>query len=139
VVQRSFFGVPVIAGSLCAQLQAQCTQQWLPGLPRPGVTEFVSDLCMWDRDGAGPEPPVMVMAGAFVYVGTAGSRGVAYWDGLTWQPMARGFYDGSVAALAVLPDGQLVVGGSFTYTADGILVNRIARWSGTNWVPLGAV
>jgi hypothetical protein len=41
-----------------------------------------------------------------------------------------------VSALAVLPNGDLVAGGDFT-TAGGVTANRIARWSGSSWAPLG--
>jgi len=41
-----------------------------------------------------------------------------------------------VRALAVLPSGDLVAGGSFT-TAGGVSASRIARWNGTAWSPLG--
>jgi hypothetical protein len=45
--------------------------------------------------------------------------------------------NGSVGALAVLADGQLVAGGDFT-TAGGSAANRVARWSGTSWSALGS-
>ncbi|MFN9306725.1 MAG: hypothetical protein ACK6DT_11755 [Planctomycetota bacterium] len=43
----------------------------------------------------------------------------------------------SVPALAVLPNGDLVAGGSFT-TAGGVAANRIARWNGSTWSALGS-
>jgi hypothetical protein len=42
----------------------------------------------------------------------------------------------SVSALAVLPNGDLIAGGTFT-TAGGISASRIARWNGSAWSPLG--
>ena len=42
-----------------------------------------------------------------------------------------------VEALAVGPDGSLYTGGSFT-TAGGVPANRIARWDGAQWHPLGS-
>jgi hypothetical protein len=42
-----------------------------------------------------------------------------------------------VSALAVLPNGDLLAGGFFS-TAGGVSANRIARWNGTEWSPLGA-
>jgi hypothetical protein len=44
---------------------------------------------------------------------------------------------GDVRALAVLPNGDLVAGGLFT-TAGGQPANRIARWNGSAWSPLGS-
>jgi hypothetical protein len=42
-----------------------------------------------------------------------------------------------VRTLAVLPNGDLVAGGDFT-TAGGVAANRVARWNGTSWSPLGS-
>jgi WD40 repeat protein len=42
-----------------------------------------------------------------------------------------------VYALAVGPDGSLYAGGYFT-TAGGVSANRIARWDGVQWHPLGS-
>ena len=44
--------------------------------------------------------------------------------------------NGYVHALAVLPSGDLIAGGSFT-TSGGQAINYIARWNGTSWSPLG--
>jgi hypothetical protein len=44
---------------------------------------------------------------------------------------------GSVFALAVLPNGDLVAGGEFM-TAGGVTANSIARWDGSSWQPLGS-
>ena len=40
-------------------------------------------------------------------------------------------------ALTVLPNGDLVAGGTFT-TAGSAAANRIARWNGSTWSPLGS-
>jgi hypothetical protein len=42
----------------------------------------------------------------------------------------------TVRALAVMPNGDLVVGGNFI-TTNGTTVNSIARWNGTTWSSLG--
>jgi hypothetical protein len=41
------------------------------------------------------------------------------------------------SALAVLPNGDVVAGGLFT-SAGGVSANRIARWNGSMWSPLGS-
>ena len=43
----------------------------------------------------------------------------------------------TVASLAVLPNGDLVAGGSFK-AAGGVIATYIARWDGTSWGPFGA-
>src|SRR5262245_62897347 len=57
--------------------------------------------------------------------------------GLDWLPgpAANGPH-GTVSAILVLPNGDLVAGGSFT-VADSAFVNNVARWDGTTWHPLG--
>jgi hypothetical protein len=45
--------------------------------------------------------------------------------------------DSFVNALAVLPNGDLIAGGSFT-TTGGVAANRVARWDGSTWSPLGS-
>ena len=47
-----------------------------------------------------------------------------------------GMNDG-VSALAVASDGTLYAGGFFT-TAGGVPANRVARWDGSSWAPLGS-
>jgi hypothetical protein len=42
----------------------------------------------------------------------------------------------AVNALCVLPNGNLVAGGSFT-SAGGVAASNIAQWNGTTWSPLG--
>ncbi|HVZ40504.1 MAG TPA: hypothetical protein VHI13_14590 [Candidatus Kapabacteria bacterium] len=44
--------------------------------------------------------------------------------------------DGPVYATAVAPNGDLYVGGEFSHIG-GISANRIARWDGSSWMPLG--
>jgi hypothetical protein len=45
--------------------------------------------------------------------------------------------NGSVSALAVGPDDSLYVGGPYFTFAGGVTANRIARWDGAHWHPLG--
>ena len=55
-------------------------------------------------------------------------------DSQVWQTMGTGT-NGDVNAMVVF-NSDLIVAGSFT-VAGGQLVNRIARWNGTSWLPLG--
>lgn len=48
-----------------------------------------------------------------------------------------GVQGGAVRAQAVLPNGDIVVAGDFT-VAGGRSANRIARWDGSAWHPLGS-
>lgn len=82
-----------------------------------------------------------VAAGRFDRAGCAPAQHVARWNGSTWRPMGSGFDYGSPPQL--LPvycfaefQGDLIAGGRFI-GAGGQPANRIARWNGTDWEPLG--
>jgi hypothetical protein len=60
------------------------------------------------------------------------------WDGNDWHLMSSmtgGTYGPYINALTVYT-GELIAGGEFN-VAGGVECNRIARWDGTNWHPLG--
>src|SRR2546423_2506355 len=77
----------VLAQLLAAQLIAtpagraqSCPAQWLPGDGLPGLDGTVYALAIWDPDGAGPLPPVMVLGGQFTIVGDAFAANIASWN-----------------------------------------------------------
>jgi hypothetical protein len=96
-----------------------------------GIMGEVEDLHLFDF-GAGPE---LVAAGQFV---NPGNR-IAVWNGTAWSTLADGF-DKRVNALATFDEGsgpRLFAGGHMTrklpLSGMNILLNRLARWSGTEW------
>ncbi len=90
------------------------------------------DGASWHALGSGPPGAALALAslsnGDLV---AAGGNYVARWDGAVWTTL--GSTVGFVRALAVLPDGDLVAGGSVQ-----VGWNRIARWTGSAWVTLGS-
>ncbi|GAB3869272.1 hypothetical protein GCM10028824_15940 [Hymenobacter segetis] len=77
--------------------------------------------------------------GQFMLAGGASANNVAKWNGTTWSLLASGGTNGTnsaVGSLAVAGNGDLYAGGIFSQ-AGGVSVNRIARWNGTVWSPLG--
>jgi len=103
-----------------------------------GLDGRVLAMTVWDRDGAGPQPPVLMVGGELRHAGGLDVNYIAQWDGLDWQPLGSGM-GGSypyVQALSVY-NGDLIAGGGFT-TAGGVPCNRIARWNGSTWHPLGS-
>lgn len=118
-------------------LTAQCTPQWLAGIGAPGVDGAVVGTAMWDRDGAGPLPPLLVVGGSFATAGNVVANGIATFDPASgvWAALGSGA-NGSVQAVAALPNGDLVAAGSFT-SAGLIAANRVARWDGAIWSVLG--
>jgi trimeric autotransporter adhesin len=96
----------------------------------------------WFDDGSGP---ALHAGGEFTFAADD-EVSVAKWTGSDWVPIGAGFGGGlnggpcvrSVRSLAVHDDGQgpsLYAGGTFVQ-AGGVVVNGIARWNGTSWVPL---
>jgi hypothetical protein len=134
------FALRIVTVTLAAlgALPSQCTNSWLPGAAVPGTSLQVYATTMWDPDGLGPQPPVLVVGGAFAVAGTVLANHVATYDPATgmWSALGTGV-DGAVHCLTTLPTGELVVGGEFT-TAGGLPAAAIARWNGVSWAPLGS-
>ena len=119
-------------------LPAQCAPSWLPGSAVSGTNAPVLSSVMWDRDGSGPLPPLLVVGGSFTAAGSVAAGRIATWDPITGAFAALGTgLNGDVRALAVLPNGDLVAGGDFT-VAGGVGALRVARWNGAVWSALGA-
>ncbi|MBL8875854.1 MAG: hypothetical protein JNM86_08675 [Phycisphaerae bacterium] len=67
---------------------------------------------------------------------------IAEWNGTKWNKLGSGVagssgIGGSVRDIAILENGDLIVGGSLT-VAGGSPASSIARWDGAAWSPLGA-
>lgn len=133
VVPLSFLAV-ALAGAL-AQAQTPCAGS-VQTLELPaGLDGELRDSIYWDRDGAGPLPAELVIAGAFRRVGGVVVNGIARKDAvLGWQPLGSGV-DGAVRCLAIDGANRLVLGGSFTY-AGGVTAPRIARFDGAQYSAL---
>ncbi|TVQ33647.1 MAG: hypothetical protein EA376_01970, partial [Phycisphaeraceae bacterium] len=100
---------------------------------------WVRALTVFD-DGSGGGP-ALYAGGSFTTAGGVSASRIAKWDGATWSPLGSGM-NGSVRALTVFDDGSgagqaLYAGGLFS-TASGVSANRIAKWDGATWSPLGS-
>jgi len=100
------------------------------------------DMAVYDPDGAGPNPPLLVAAGGFVSAGSVEVNGVAAWNGSEWRALGDGT-TGRVFHLAVFdPDGggntppELYASGQFTISG-GAPADAIARWNGRGWSRIG--
>jgi hypothetical protein len=100
----------------------------------------VYSLGTFDSDGVGPAAPVLIAGGAFQVAGTVSADCLASWNGTSWAPLVvPTSLSGAVYSAAVFDDGSgpaLYVGGSFV-VAGPVIANRIARYDGTSWTPLG--
>jgi len=87
----------------------------------------------------------LVAVGNFLAAGPLPTGGVARWNGSAWSTLgsggigSSGMNVGGIGLAAVtLPNGDLVVGGSFS-SIGGVAANNVARWNGTQWAPVGAL
>jgi hypothetical protein len=126
-----------------AAAQAQCAG-FDSGASILGVNGAVQAMTVWDRDGAGPLPPLWVFGGEFTVAGNVAANCVATFDPATetWGALGSGMTNPlwgppSVRALAVLPNGDLIAGGTFAETGGQWAADGVARWDGTTWHRLG--
>jgi len=103
-----------------------------------GTNQQVEALAVYD-DGSGP---LLVAGGSFTLAGGVAVERVAAWDGASWSALGGGM-SGRVSVLTVVAEGLgggapagLYAGGTFD-SADGNLVNSVARWDGSIWTGLG--
>lgn len=99
---------------------------------RLGVDDIVRLAVEWNGQ--------LVAGGTFVYAGdTPGTQGLAAFDGTSWSSLGGGITSSRFHAVLsmVVHDGDLIVGGSFTQIG-GVSVNRVARWDGVTWTPMGS-
>ncbi|MFH0983184.1 MAG: hypothetical protein V2A79_16820, partial [Planctomycetota bacterium] len=119
-------------------LADSCPPAWTPGFEFPGMNSNVCALTVFD-DGTGP---ALYAGGGFTTAGGVTAKSIAKWNGTQWSALGGGM-GGTwpyVYALTVFDDGNgpaLYAGGAFT-TAGGVTANRIAKWNGTQWSPLGS-
>jgi hypothetical protein len=114
------------------------------GVPANSIARY--DGTSWHALGTGlnegitaiqPMPNGDIFAGgwfATIPGATGLSRGLARWDGTQWS--SPGNVVGSIATMALMTNGELVVAGSFG-SVGGVPANNIAKWNGTTWAPLG--
>jgi len=116
-----------------------CRPQWSDAFTAGGPNGLVRAVTVFD-DGSGP---ALFVGGMFTQVADVNTNGIAKWDGSSWSAVGSGLggsTDLFVAALTVHDDGTgpaLYAGGLFE-TMDGVAANRVARWDGTTWTPLGS-
>ena len=121
---------------------AKCIARWSGSSWSPvggGVTTPAYALTVFD-DGNGP---ALYAGGSFKFAGGVAVNGVAKWNGVEWRALGSGVGGPpkpSVSSLAVFDDGSgpaLYAGGDF-FIAGGAGANRIAKWDGSAWSPLGS-
>jgi len=126
-------------GAVVMHANADCEPSWVPTFGgEPGVNINVRAFAVFD-DGSGSGPALYV-GGFFSSAGGVAARCIAKWDGAEWSLLGSGMMH-HVLALTVFDDGSgsgpaLYAGGLFT-SAGGVAANRVAKWDGVQWSPLG--
>ncbi len=82
----------------------------------------------------------LVAGGLFTHAGAQPVNYIARWDGETWSSLGGGVTihipsGPQIGALTVY-GGDLIAAGSFS-KIGGVVANRIARWDGASWAPMG--
>lgn len=127
------------AGAITIFPGADCNPTWLPTFGGSlGLDNVVRTMAVFD-DGRGAGP-ALYLGGDFAVAGGIPVNHIARWDGRQWSSVAGGA-DGSVEGLVVFDDQlgggpALYACGSFG-TIGGVVANKIARWNGVSWSPLG--
>jgi hypothetical protein len=109
---------------------------------RPGQFSGAVFSMLVHDDGAGP---ALYVGGAFTLGGSGVFYHVAKWTGTVWVPIAPSMEPNNqiypyVTAIAFYDDGngeRLYATGELT-SVNGIQFHNVARWSGTQWEPLGS-
>jgi hypothetical protein len=102
-----------------------------------GVNSLIYDLDVVD-DGSGP---ALWACGIFTLAGGVAVNKVARWDGSSWSDVGGGLPgSGSAWEIEEYDSGsgpEVYVAGNFN-TLGGSAGDRIARWDGSSWGPVGA-
>jgi len=106
-----------------------------------GTNGDVLVMKVFENDPTSDGTSVLYAGGVFTTAGGVTVNRIAKWDGTAWSALGSGM-NSQVRALAVFDEGTgsgpaLYAGGGFT-TAGGVSVNRIAKWDGATWSPLGS-
>ena len=81
----------------------------------------------------------LLVGGSFRNIGGIQANRIARWNGTTWSTLGTGIDQSIVSrvnAIVEMPNGDIVIGGWFS-TAGSVSANKIARWNGSAWSPLG--
>jgi hypothetical protein len=123
------------------------------GIPATRIARW--DGANWSALGSGMNATVFALAvrtdgvlvagGNFTTAGGVSANCVARWDGTSWSALGAGLTVGagpngftpSVAALTILPNGDLVAAGFFR-NAGGAAADWIARWDDASWSAVDA-
>jgi trimeric autotransporter adhesin len=79
-----------------------------------GTDGTVAALCVFDPDGPGPLPEVLIAAGSFLHAGGVAASEIAAWDGSAWSPLGAGL-TGGINSMTVWNNQLVVAGGGMVF------------------------
>ncbi len=123
-------GFTVAGGTVVNRIARWDGVSWSPLGGGMGLSIDVEDMAL----GANGN---LYVVGGFQEAGGVVVNGVARWDGNRWWALGAGVARHGVYAVAIAPNGDIYVGGAFTFYVGGVQVNNIARWNGNTWSALG--
>ena len=74
---RFLFLAAIVAqgnSSIALFAQTQCEQEWAQNDGLPGLSDSVEATAIWDPDGPGPQPELLVVGGRFKLLRPAGGE-----------------------------------------------------------------
>ncbi|MEZ6036175.1 MAG: delta-60 repeat domain-containing protein [Planctomycetota bacterium] len=126
---RPILGALGMLAALCvgaSVVRAQC-ETWSP--LSTGMDIRVEDVAKLPDDQ-------IIAAGTFFTAGGTAALNVARWDGGTWHAMGAEIL-GNPYVLLPLPNGDIVVGGTFQLPSTPTSYVNVARWDGAAWQAMG--
>lgn len=123
--------------NIVAAGDGSCVPGWSTEIGQPGVfADFDAPGVFASIVYPTSEGDVLIVGGVFNTINDVNLDFIAQWDGVQWSPLGSGL-NNRVRAMTIF-EGDLVVVGDFTQTADGSrTLNRVARWDGVAWQPFG--
>jgi hypothetical protein len=117
------------------------------GITTFGSAGLVHAMTAFDDDGAGPNPPALIVAGRFLRAGGDPASCIAKWEGSRWSPLGAGIsalgeFEMVYALAPFDEDGagpnppRLFAAGKFD-GAGGNAITNLARWDGKTWSAVG--
>jgi len=138
--QSSILAALAVVASLAKSVNmciAQCEWRLGPDHAAPGLPGQVNALTLWDPDGVGPSPLLLVAGGENITsAGLEPASNLAAYDGAQWAPLGAGVSGGAVHAMTLF-NNQLIVAGTFT-SAGGTPASRIVSYNGSVFSPMDA-
>lgn len=79
----------------------------------------------------------LYVGGHFTMAGSVPARGIARWDGYSWNALGAGVIHGSVQAIAIMGSTVFIAGNFDSVDGGRLLASGVAAWVDFRWKRLG--